>query len=83
MSISNPVETASDASVPLPEEVDALVERLRQVREVIGQVIFGQEQVVDETLITLLAGGHALLIGVPGLGQDATRGDPRNGPRTR
>ena len=67
MSISNPVETASDTSVPLPEEVDALVDRLRHVREGIGQVIFGQERVVDETMITLLAGGHALLIGVPGL----------------
>ena len=67
MSISNPVETASDISVPLPEEVDALVERLKQVREGIEQIIFGQKQVIDETLITFLAGGHALLIGVPGL----------------
>jgi len=67
VSISNPVETASDISVPLPEEVDALVERLKQVREGIEQIIFGQKQVIDETLITFLAGGHALLIGVPGL----------------
>ena len=33
----------------------------------IGSVIFGQEQVVEHALITLLSGGHALLIGVPGL----------------
>ncbi|MGH6893782.1 MAG: AAA family ATPase, partial [Dongiaceae bacterium] len=33
----------------------------------IGRVIFGQRQTVEQTLITLLAGGHALLIGVPGL----------------
>jgi MoxR-like ATPase len=39
------------------------------VRNHIGRVIFGQKEVVDETLITLLAGGHALLIGVPGLGK--------------
>ncbi|MDC0033231.1 MoxR family ATPase [Alphaproteobacteria bacterium] len=39
------------------------------VRDHIGRVIFGQQQVVDETLITLLAGGHVLLIGVPGLGK--------------
>jgi MoxR-like ATPase len=32
-------------------------------------VIFGQDQVIDETLTTLLAGGHLLLIGVPGLGK--------------
>jgi MoxR-like ATPase len=37
------------------------------VRTAIGQVIFGQRNVVDQTLVTLLAGGHGLLIGVPGL----------------
>ena len=35
----------------------------------IGRVIFGQDEVVDQTLITLLSGGHALLVGVPGLGK--------------
>jgi MoxR-like ATPase len=40
---------------------------MREVRARIGRVIFGQTGVVDHTLITLLAGGHALLIGVPGL----------------
>ena len=38
-----------------------------KARAGIAQVIFGQDRVIDETLITLLAGGHALLIGVPGL----------------
>ena len=37
------------------------------MREGIGRVIFGQKDVIDQTLITLLAGGHGLLIGVPGL----------------
>jgi MoxR-like ATPase len=37
------------------------------VKRRIADVIFGQREVIDETLITLLAGGHALLIGVPGL----------------
>jgi MoxR-like ATPase len=37
------------------------------VRERIGRVIFGQREVIDQALITLLAGGHTLLIGVPGL----------------
>ncbi|MDJ0948950.1 MAG: MoxR family ATPase [Alphaproteobacteria bacterium] len=36
-------------------------------RAAIGEVIFGQSEVIDETLITLLSGGHALLIGLPGL----------------
>jgi len=48
-------------------EVDALGERLHLVRERIGAVIFGQGEVIEQALITLLAGGHALLIGVPGL----------------
>ncbi|MGD9743722.1 MAG: AAA family ATPase [Dongiaceae bacterium] len=40
---------------------------LQEVRRSIGRVIFGQQAIVDQTLITLLAGGHALLVGVPGL----------------
>ena len=51
----------------LAAEIDALGQRLTAVRERIGRVIFGQRDVIDQALITLLAGGHALLIGVPGL----------------
>ncbi|MBM3517447.1 MAG: AAA family ATPase, partial [Alphaproteobacteria bacterium] len=40
---------------------------MRTVRARIGRIIYGQDSVVEETLITLLSGGHALLIGVPGL----------------
>ena len=36
-------------------------------REAIGAIIYGQSQVVENTLVTILAGGHALLVGVPGL----------------
>jgi len=39
----------------------------RAARAAIGAVIFGQEQVIDRALITILSGGHALLVGVPGL----------------
>src|SRR3954464_1457816 len=39
----------------------------RAARAAIGAVIFGQERVVDRALITILSGGHALLVGVPGL----------------
>jgi MoxR-like ATPase len=41
--------------------------QLARARANIGQIIFGQEQVIDEALIALLAGGHALLVGAPGL----------------
>ena len=50
-------------------EVEALGARVGAVRAAIGRIIFGQDEVVDQTLITLLSGGHALLIGVPGLGK--------------
>src|SRR5207237_8988224 len=39
----------------------------RAARAAIGAVIFGQERVVERALITILSGGHGLLIGVPGL----------------
>lgn len=64
------VETTSPSGEPnsaLIGEVERLCERMAKVRESVGQVIFGQQTVVDQTLITLLAGGHALLVGVPGL----------------
>jgi MoxR-like ATPase len=68
------VSANTESLAPSPEdsgqllaEVDALGSRLSLVRERIGRIIFGQREVVDQTLITLLAGGHALLIGVPGL----------------
>ena len=61
---SNP--TAAEAA-HLVNEIEALGHRLRLVRDRIGRVIFGQGDVIDQALITLLAGGHTLLVGVPGL----------------
>jgi len=40
---------------------------VRTAKEAIGAVIFGQDKVIEQALITVLAGGHALLVGVPGL----------------
>jgi MoxR-like ATPase len=45
----------------------ALANNLAEVRKRIGAVIFGQEDVIDLSLIALLSGGHGLLVGVPGL----------------
>ena len=63
----------SDASAPEQEdlvvEIEKLGDRLAAARASIGRVIFGQTHVVDLSLTTLLSGGHALLIGVPGLGK--------------
>lgn len=46
---------------------EQLADKFAQARQQIHKVIFGQETVVDQTLITILAGGHGLLVGVPGL----------------
>ncbi len=48
-------------------EIDALGDRMGKIRLQVERVIFGQQHVVDQALITILAGGHGLLIGVPGL----------------
>ena len=64
----NDLNTVLDPDV-LINAVDRLGRDMAKTREAIGAFIFGQEQVVEETLITLLAGGHLLLIGVPGLGK--------------
>ena len=60
-----PMTNPADSSVL--HEVEATIERFARVRSEIGRAIFGQERVVEESLTTLLAGGHVLLVGVPGL----------------
>lgn len=60
-------DTGPQAAGDLATEIEELGHRLRDVRRSIGRVIFGQQATIDQTLITLLAGGHVLLIGVPGL----------------
>jgi len=49
------------------EAADALAEAYRQIRQEIGRVIIGQEDVVKSVLISILCNGHCLLEGVPGL----------------
>ncbi len=49
--------------------VDRATGQLTRVRNEIGKVIIGQSEVIDGVLICLLAGGHVLLEGVPGLGK--------------
>ncbi len=61
------MSNVSDTADVLVGEIEAAGERIAQVRHEVGRVIFGQESVIDEVLITILAGGHALLVGVPGL----------------
>jgi MoxR-like ATPase len=46
---------------------EATAAHARAAKAAIGAVIFGQDKVVEQALITVLSGGHALLVGVPGL----------------
>ncbi|ALU75018.1 AAA family ATPase [Tenacibaculum dicentrarchi] len=47
--------------------VNNLVKKFSQLQQEIGKVIVGQQSAVDYTLLSVLCGGHSLLIGVPGL----------------
>ncbi|RIY02110.1 MoxR family ATPase [Aureimonas flava] len=49
------------------EEAERALGDIAKARESVARVIFGQESVVEQTLVAILAGGHALLVGVPGL----------------
>tara|TARA_R100000005_G_C4998363_1_gene205059 strand:+ start:925 stop:1926 length:1002 start_codon:yes stop_codon:yes gene_type:complete len=61
------MKTTGDSEQKILEKVDNLSEKLSHLKSGIGDFIFGQEEVIELTLVTLLARGHALLIGVPGL----------------
>ena len=58
------LEKLEDMIVRAAESTGAQV---AAAKAAIGKVIFGQEQVVEQALITVLSGGHALLVGLPGL----------------
>jgi MoxR-like ATPase len=63
------IETSAD---PIDEKaVIAAAEQalsdISQIKSAVSEVIFGQESVVEQTLLAVLSGGHALLVGVPGL----------------
>jgi MoxR-like ATPase len=59
-----PVDSLDDGIIASAE---AVIERLGKARAAIESVIFGQDKVVTLAMITVLAGGHGLLVGVPGL----------------
>ena len=58
------LEKLEDMIVRAAESTAAHV---RAAKAAIGSVIFGQDMVVEQALVTVLSGGHALLVGVPGL----------------
>ena len=62
--MADSVEKLEDVIVRSAEQVST---QIRAAKDAIATVIFGQERVIENTLVTILSGGHALLIGVPGL----------------
>src|SRR4051812_13805716 len=48
-------------------QAEATAAQVAAAKAAIGNVIFGQERVVEQSLMTVLSGGHALLVGLPGL----------------
>ena len=50
-------------------QVEKFSEEINKIKEEMAKVIVGQEQVIDDVLRTILAGGHILVEGVPGLGK--------------
>ena len=59
--------TLAQTETQLVDRIEEVGAKIKKVRETTSAIIFGQERVIDLALITLLSGGHALLIGVPGL----------------
>ena len=62
----NTMSTATDAKAMIAM-AEAAQDDLKNIRAAIAKLIFGQETVVERSLVAILAGGHALLVGVPGL----------------
>jgi MoxR-like ATPase len=61
------MSTLTQTDEAIVGRIEAAGERIQRVQKAASAVIFGQEKVIERTLVTILAGGHALLIGVPGL----------------
>jgi MoxR-like ATPase len=66
MGMMNSTETVLDEKAIIAAAEHALSD-IAAIRTEVGKVIFGQEKVVENTLLAVLSGGHALLVGVPGL----------------
>ncbi|WIH05348.1 MoxR family ATPase [Xanthomonas translucens pv. graminis] len=61
--------TTAPAESVAPLTGPALIERVEAIRDAVGQAFIGQPEVLEQILIALLAGGHVLIEGVPGLGK--------------
>lgn len=56
-------------SAPTNEAINRAIEIVRRIRTEMSRAVVGQQTVIDQVLIALLAAGHVLIEGVPGLGK--------------
>ncbi len=56
-------------TIEIEDQVNTFTEQFKRVRDEIGKVIVGAEEIIDGTLISLLSKGHVLLEGIPGIGK--------------
>jgi MoxR-like ATPase len=74
---SMPAPLKTDPAKSLPEPIDdqaaaaLLVQSYQQIAAEMGRFIVGQQEVIEQLVIAILAGGHCLLEGVPGLAKTA------------
>ncbi|MEO1544068.1 MAG: MoxR family ATPase, partial [Pseudomonadota bacterium] len=61
------MNTLTQTEETIVPRLEAAAERVQRAQNEAANVIFGQDEVINRAMITILAGGHALLIGVPGL----------------
>lgn len=61
------MSTVIQTDEAIVQHLESAAERVRKAHTAASSVIYGQDTVIEQTLITILSGGHALLIGVPGL----------------
>ncbi|EAV42251.1 AAA family ATPase [Roseibium aggregatum] len=67
MSVISPSSPSEEDLAAVAEQAERAVSRISDAKVDIARIIFGQENVVEQSLVTILAGGHGLLVGVPGL----------------
>jgi MoxR-like ATPase len=69
---SSTLSTGAKASEQDVKLVQQMSERTDRIRNEVGKVIVGQREVLDQVLMCMIAGGHALLIGLPGMAKTLT-----------
>ncbi len=62
-----PPNTAPLTHMQIMDAIEGAGAKMESIRSAVGEVIFGQEEVVANSMITILSGGHLLLVGLPGL----------------